>query len=89
MPRLTRPLFIDPTATLTFSMDWSDWLAPGDTIASRLWSLTPAAELFGASEEQVVIRKCKAGIVYRLSCRVTTRLGYREERTMVLRCENK
>jgi hypothetical protein len=38
----------DPDATLDFSLDWADWLEPGDTITASTWTSAPANGGLGA-----------------------------------------
>jgi hypothetical protein len=85
---------IDPQEKLDWSHDWSSFIAEGDTIASRLWTITP---LHGTSPESptlletptgsVYVSNCRVGYVYQLSERITTGAGVTAEKSIALRCE--
>lgn len=86
----------DPDSVLNWSHDWAtDWLAEGDTIASRQWSIMP---LNGTSPETptltndtadiVFVSGLQAGKVYHLTEHVVTTAGVEDERTIVLRCDD-
>jgi hypothetical protein len=38
----------DPDATLDYSLDWGDWLEPGDAITASTWTSAPANGGLGA-----------------------------------------
>jgi hypothetical protein len=87
----------DPSSKLNFSHDWvtDGWLAVGDTIASRLWTITPLNNttpetpvLTGATTDVVFVQGLMAGKIYHLVERVTTAAGVIDDRTIVIRCEN-
>lgn len=92
-------ILVDPDSALTWEHDWSDWLdsvSPADTIASQQWSIEP---LDGTSPETptltnddtaiVTVSGMQAGKVYRLTERITTAGGLTDDRTIVLRCEER
>lgn len=87
-------LLVDPDSELNFQFDWSDWLVEEDTIASRLWTITPmnsgspsTPELTNHTSEVVFVTGLLLGKVYRLSERITTVQGITDERSIVLRVE--
>jgi hypothetical protein len=77
-----------PGATLTYSIDWSDWLEPYDEIVSADW------------EVDTGITKSKAGVTggvasvelsggtewnrYAARCSIVTASGFRDTRTIYL-----
>jgi hypothetical protein len=95
-------LLADPSSTLNYSFDWeTSWLpsgtigSPTDTIASRLWTITPpnpgspnTPTLVGETTDVVFVSGLLAGYVYRLVERVTTVAGITDDRTIVIRAEH-
>jgi hypothetical protein len=90
-------VLIDPSATLSYSHDWATdgYLAQGETIAERLWTITPLNEgtpvtpaLVGETTDTVFVSGCEAGKVYRLVEQITTSAGNVDQRTIVLRAEH-
>jgi hypothetical protein len=88
-------VLIDPNETLNFSHDWAtDFLAQGETIASRQWLIGPlngttpeTPTLVGDTTDTVFVQGCVLGRVYHLTERITTSAGVVADRTIVLRCE--
>ncbi len=80
----------DPADTLDWSNDWTDFLAGGDSISSRLWTIDPDTSpslLTGATNAAVKVAGLTAGTVYALSEAITTANGIVGERSIVIRCE--
>lgn len=90
---------IDPDSRLDFQFNWTDWLessSPAQVIDTRQWSIAP---LNGTSPETpaltndttatVTVRGMQAGKVYRLTEHITTTAGLEDDRTIVLRCDNR
>lgn len=87
-------LLIDPSAKTDYSVDWTDWMATGDAIAISTWAIAPAGpmltdEAVAGATAQVFIESCVRGVVYRLTNRITTNQGRTDERSIVLRCEER
>lgn len=83
---------VDPNDQLTWSHDWSDFLAVGDSIASRQWTIDPDASptlLASATSATVTAGPLDAGNVYRLSEKIATANGEIAERAIVIRCEER
>lgn len=87
---------VDPDAQLNWSHDWGPYLADGESITSRQWTITPlngtSAEtptLSGDTSDTVVATGFQAGKIYHLSEIITTDVGNTDERTIVLRCEQR
>lgn len=83
----------DPQARLDYSIDWSDWMTTGDTIATSVWTVETIAgdgannldnytnTLSAAtSVTTVYLQKGVAGHNYRVTCRITTANGLTDER---------
>ena len=96
---MARYLLVDPSSKLNFENDWDEegnsWLAEGDTIASRQWSISPlngtspeTPTLTGDTTDIVFVEGMQAGKVYHLTEHVVTTAGVDDERTIVLRCDD-
>lgn len=88
-------LLIDPESKLDWQHSWDDYLAAGDTIVSRQWSITPMNEgspstpiLTGDTTDSVFVEGFVAGKIYRLKEHIVTTAGVEDDRTIVLRCED-
>ena len=87
---------IDPDETLDYAVDWSDWLDTGIVISTTTWSITPTGPTLsgqsdGSTSSRIYVSGCTLGVVYRLSCKITTSAATAQvaERTVVLRCEQR
>jgi hypothetical protein len=86
-------LLVDPSSVLNFQHDWSDWLADGDTISSRLWTIepdegSPSPVLANTTSDIVFVSGLEAGQVYRLTEHVVTAAGLEDERSIVIRADH-
>lgn len=84
----------DPSSKLNFTHNWADWLAVGDSIASRQWSISPLNNttpetpiLTGDTTDIVFVEGFEVGKVYRLVEHVVTTAGVEDDRMIVIRCE--
>ena len=80
----------DPGDTLTWSNDWTDFLASGDSISSRVWTIDPDTSpslLSGITGATVTVAGLTAGTVYSLTEKITTANGVVAERSTTIRCE--
>lgn len=83
----------DPSSTVDFSIDWSDWLAADEQIVSAAWNIEPslagglqAGQLIDAgSVRGVFVSGGSAGDRYRLTCHVVTDAGRSADRSLALR----
>ena len=91
-------LLKDPAAVLDYTIDWgAEYLAAGDMLASSEWSVTPdepggvsiAGSDFGASTSTAKAAGGIAGHLYNLVNRITTGSGRTDERSIVIRVENR
>jgi hypothetical protein len=94
-------ILADPSSTLNYSFDWATaWLpsgvggSPTDTIASRQWIISPlngtspeTPTLTGDTTDIVFVEGLLPGRVYRLVEEVLTAAGVRDQRSIVLRCD--
>lgn len=87
----------DPDAKLDYSVDWSDWLATGETIASSTWvpsdadvlQLTDDTESSGIATAWVQMSDPVSGTRYRITNRITTSNGRIDDRTIILLAEDR
>jgi hypothetical protein len=91
-------LLKDPEAVLDYAIDWgADYLPEDDMLMASEWSVTPdeaegvsiVGSTFGDRLSTVQAGGGVAGRLYRLVNRVTTQLGRIDERSIVLRVENR
>jgi len=79
----------DAHALLDFSVDWSDWLADGETVSTSEWTvpdgLTEGAVSSAAGVETVWLSGGTAGSTYRVSNRVSTSESRVDERSFFVR----
>lgn len=82
----------DPSAILDYTVDWSDWLGV-DTIASVTW--TVPAGIVKASQAETTTKATAwisggtAATEYAVACKITTAGGRTDERTIILRCQDR
>jgi len=84
----------DPQAKLDYTVDWSDWLPDGDTIASSTWLkssdvLVLSAESATDATATVWVEMSNGvrGQRYSITNRIVTADGRQDDRTMILLCE--
>lgn len=80
----------DPSDTLNYRHDWSDFLAEGESIASRVWSIDPDGSpsvLSNTTSESVTVSGLAKGKVYLLTEQITTSIGNVAQRSFPIRCE--
>lgn len=80
-----------PGAVLDYSVDWTEWLMPGETVSVSNWAasagitLSRQAVTYGAVATTFASGGV-AGQVYVLTNTVTTTDGRTDSRTIALRC---
>lgn len=84
----------DPNALLDYVVDWAPWLADSgsDTIASVVWTaagLTIASSSFTTTDATIRLSGGTSGMLYTVSCRITTAAGRIDERSFKLRVRDK
>lgn len=88
----------DPDAVLDHPIDWSDWLATGETITAFTPTITPssgvtlsdddidaAADGTAAAQTTVTVAGLTHGTIYRLAHAVTTSAGREDVRSLTIR----
>jgi len=91
----------DPTAALIYSMDWSEWLGAGDTLASATYALqvrandpAPLVKVsqgyeVGANITYTKLSGGQVGKVYTVTATITTTLGNTDRRSFRIKVENR
>ena len=78
----------DKDAFLDYTLDWSDWLIPGDTISTSTWSadaaLTLNSAMFEGAKSSVWVQGGQPNTWYALVNTVTSAQGRRDQRTIRL-----
>jgi hypothetical protein len=79
----------DPSAILDYSVDWSQWMTTGDSIASVTWSPitgivveSSPAPSFTSTVATAWIGSGTAGNTYTVTCHITTTAGRQDTRTL-------
>lgn len=84
----------DPGARLDYRMDWADRLPPDSTLVASSWTSSPAGlELSDMAQDEhqtlVWISGGTAGLRYRVTNRVQFSDGAIDERTILVRVEQR
>jgi hypothetical protein len=90
----------DPSAQLTYTLDWVNWLEDSDTVASAVWSAaarrndpTPiTVESSGISDNTktyVELSGGQADKTYVITCEMTTSDGLIDRRNFRVNCVNR
>ena len=91
----------DPQASLTYTLDWSEWLDTGDTISAVTWSvaarvndptpLTTVTSGVTGANKQTYIRLSggQENKTYVVTARVTTANGFIDRRNFRVQVENR
>ena len=85
----------DPQEVLSYTIDWSTWLAGGETIATSSWAVVAAAGVVVDSDTNdtttatVVVSGGTAGQVDRVTNTITTSASRTGERSVVVRVEQR
>jgi hypothetical protein len=83
----------DPSDEVWKTVDWSEWLASGETIASVAWTvptgLTQAAASNTSTLAKIKLSGGTAGVTYRVACKVTTSLPQVCERSFLVTCKDR
>lgn len=83
----------DPSAVLDYKIDWSAWLAAGDTILAAAWTATSGitvnSNVFTTTTATVWLSGGTESTIYQLTCHITTAAGREDERTIRVQAENR
>lgn len=79
-----------PGAVLDYSIDWSDWLATGETITSSTWvvndGVTLSAQSSAGAVQTIFVSGGIDGRQYVLINFIETNQGRKDSRAITLRC---
>lgn len=79
----------DPDGKLPYTIDWSAWLTPGDTLQASAWvaeGLLLSSPTFDDTSATVWVAGGNAGTRYTVTNRVTTQLGVIDDRSIEIAC---
>lgn len=83
----------DPDANLDYIWDWSDWLAPGETISSSVFTVSAGLDLGTTSSTLATatawLSGGEPGTPYLVANRITTSAGRIDERSITIRIKNR
>lgn len=83
----------DPNAVLDYKVDWSDWLAAGETLSTSTWTvqsgLTKDSESNTTTVSTVWLSGGTAGTTYTAAVRITTNQSRTDDRTIEIRVEQR
>lgn len=83
----------DPDSTIDYGIDWSSWLASGETISTSAWpdlgDLVSESESNTTTATAIFISGGVLGATYTLTNRITTSAGRTEDRSMLITCQQK
>lgn len=85
----------DPDSYLDYTVDWSDWLADGETIVTSTWSgsseLTLGTQIDTTTASSIWLEMTGAtvGMRYWLTNTITTNKLRRDQRTIILVCQER
>jgi hypothetical protein len=78
----------DPDAVLDYTIDWSQWLGDGETIAASTWDvpagLTEVDESETTTATSVRVSGGTAGTMYSVTNHIVTSTGQEDDRTIRL-----
>jgi hypothetical protein len=85
----------DPSAVLDYAIDWTAWLAEGETIYASTWTIptgitqtTPAPSI-AAGVTTVWISGGTVGTIYTVTNHITTSQGRQDDRSFELSVSNR
>ena len=83
----------DPEAVLDYGFDWSDWLADDETISESTWvvetGLTKDSDSFSDTATTIWLSSGTAGEEYKVTNHIKTTDSREDERTMIIRVEER
>ena len=78
----------DPDAELDYKLDWSKWLASGDTINASTWSaatgITQISSAYDTTSTTVWLSGGTAGEEYEVTCEIETAGGRTENQSFTV-----
>lgn len=89
---------LDPDSRMSIQLDWSDWLADGETINQSTWSISgpsprpsiePDSDSIDSPYTRCWVEGGRERKYYELTNHVVTNTGWEDDRTVTLICEPK
>lgn len=83
----------DPDAVLDYGLDWSSWLADGETISTSTWTvpsgITKDSDSNDGTSTTVWLSGGTAGTVYTVANKIVTSTGRTEERSILIQVKER
>ena len=83
----------DPNAVLDYTVDWADWLASGETIATVTWTvetgLTKDSNTNTNTTATVWLSGGTDGTKYTVACKIVTSASRTDERSFTINCKHR
>ena len=83
----------DPDETLDYSVDWSEWLAVGETIVTSTWTaptgITKGSDTKTTTVCTVWLSGGTAGLVYTVANKISTTSGRIAERSLFIEVQQR
>jgi hypothetical protein len=83
----------DPEAILDYTIDWSEWLPEGDTLAAATWTVPAGLTLDSQSNTEALATGWLSGgllgSTYVVTCHITTAAGRQDDRSLRVRIQNR
>ena len=82
---------IAPAEKKTFAVEWTSWLADGDTVASATWTISPTGPTVtdlgeSGTISSVSVESCTFRKIYRVKGLMTSAAGEIGQQTVEIRC---
>lgn len=88
MPDSPNYFIKDPDSTLDYTVDWTQWMSSGDTIASVTWTvpsgITQVTSTNTSTKAIVWLSGGTVGQSYQVRCRIVTVGGRTDDRTITI-----
>jgi hypothetical protein len=83
----------DPDAVLDYIIDWSSWLASGETITASTWTvddgITKDSDSFSDDETVIWLSGGSVYTDYECTNHIVTSGNREDDRTIIIRCREK
>lgn len=83
----------DPDAVLDYIWDWSEWLAPGETIVTSIFTVSAGLDLdsdsFNSNSATAWLSGGLPGTPYLVANRITSSDDRTDERSITIRVKNR
>lgn len=83
----------DPQATLVYGIEWEDWLADGDSLATSTWTadegITLGFDELDGTQTRVIVSGGTNKSNYRITNHVVSALGLEDDRSILLKVRHR